>query len=294
MTNSELIKLCKKYFSKDKTELKQIVLGFEFTGREYKNWKKWTSTIVGSQPFDVSFRMMKEATELIIAKKYNEIDWNFLGDLSWEIEILLNENIVKGYDWDKVLCSKCNGTARIFKIYISDIIPAFTYETFSMTYSKSGNYYEFQPINNLSDREENIVNKIVDALNIKGYFFVSKKIISKRLKSLYSDCHTEGNASIFDVLFSDVHNIQDRIERFSDNSIKDVFGKEISWREFYDENGNLTKRLEFHYFTSKNVLEIETNSKHEIVNVTVCKDTKKQTHQKFRLKLPPQYSSPNQ
>lgn len=289
MTNSELITLCKKYFNKDKTELKQIVLGYKFTGKEYRDWKKWVSTTIEKQPFDVSYLMMNDASKLIIAKKYNEIDWDFLGDLSWGIEILLNENIAKGYDWDKVLCSKCNGTARIFKVYISDVIPAFTYETFSMTYSKSGNYYEFQPINDLSDREKSIVDKIIDALDCKDYFFVSKEVAAKRFKSLYSDCHKEGNASIFDVLFSDVYNIQDIRERFSDKSIKDETGREISWRETYDENGKLTKRVEFQFFTSKNILEIETNGKHEIVNITVCKDTEKQTRQKFRLKLPTQY-----
>lgn len=287
MTELELIELVKKYFGEDKEELKKAVLNFEYNGKAYNQWKKFFASNVGKQPFDVLFRMMDETVTNIVEKKYDDIRWDFLGDISWEIQILLNENIKKGYDWDKKLCINCGGTARILKVFISDIIPAFTYDMYSMTFSKQGNYYEFKPIKPETTHEKALVNQIIRSLKEKNYYFVSRKLANRRFKEIYSDCHTDGNATIFDVLFSDVDNFQTDIERYCNETLKDVTGKEIRWREFYDKKGELIKRLEYQYFPSGNGLCIESNEKEGIKNITVWKDTEKRSHQEFKLKLPP-------
>ncbi len=286
MTELELINQIKRYFGEDRTEFKKAILGINFNGKEHKAWKKFFVQVTNEHPFDVSFRMMNEEVKKITAKKYDEIDWDFIGDISWEVKILLNEHIKQGYDWDKKLCANCGGTARILRILISDIIPAFTCDVYSMTYSKMEGYYEFNPIQLATTKEKEILKQVVNKLKQKQYYFVSKKLANQKFKDVYSDCHSEGNASVFDVLFSDVDGYQTERVRYNDKLLKDSTGKEIRWREFYDKDGGLIKRLEYQYFKSKNVLLIETNKNEEIQKVTVWKNTNKQIHQEFKLKLP--------
>ncbi len=66
-----------------------------------------------------------------------------LGDLSWNIKILLNSNIQSGYDWDKKLAIKCQ-EARILEIYVNYVIPAYTINPYYIVYDKKENYYEFE------------------------------------------------------------------------------------------------------------------------------------------------------
>lgn len=290
MTTDNLIQQVKIYGAKDRVALKNKILQFAFDGKEYRNWKRYFAQLTDNQPFDITGGFMNN-----FVKKLNEpesIDWEneMIGDIGWEIWILLNENVEKGHDWDKKLCLACGGTARIFRILISDLIPAFIWETYSMTHSKKNNYYEFRPIQPISAREKTMIKTIVADLNQKGFYFVNRKLAAKHFPELYSDCNGFGNASIYDVLFSDVRPLRTTIQRFSDKHLKDLTGKEYTWHEYYDKKETLYLRHEYQFFDSKNVLLIETDGKKDIRKMTVWKDTEKEFRQAFKLNLPPMKS----
>lgn len=138
-----------------------------------------------------------------------------LGDLSWNIRILLNSNVQSEYDWDKKLAIKC-GQARILEVYINSIIPAYTLNPFYISYNQKENYYEFGKISKMEKHEKIILDNVSKYFDSLGYFCVSEELASKKYKGLFSDCNQEGNASLFDCLFSDIYRYQIGIEKFSD------------------------------------------------------------------------------
>lgn len=115
--------------------------------------EKEISSIV-SNPNEIKFKLFEDVILWIKDNQADQIDWNWIGDLSWTIDILLNQGIDKGFDWDKKLALKCNGTARIMTLFVSDVIPCYTFDCYYMTYNKKGNYYEFGPILKLTGEEK--------------------------------------------------------------------------------------------------------------------------------------------
>ncbi len=286
MTEQELIEKAKYYFTKDRQSLKQKILNMSFDGKEHSEWKKFFNPLSYGHPYKIEYGIHSDFVESI-SDNFNEINWEevTLGDLSWEIEILLNENIKSGYDWGEKLSKKCGESTRIFRIFISDITHAFIYETYSMYINSKENYCYFHPISDYSEKEKNIINQVVKALKSKGYFYVSRKLARRKFEELYSDTNIFGNASLYDVLFSDVHYLDSNV-RYNIERVKDAFDKEISLREFFDKNGDLVKRVEHQFYAKGNTVRITTNKKMEIEEVVVWKDTEKQVHKEFKIKLP--------
>lgn len=292
MEIEKIIEQAKFYFGKNRKHLKKRILTFEFDGKEYRNWEKQLKQLT-SQPFDVSYGMFDDVIGWLKDKNYKPIDWHWLGDLSWKFKILLNEDIEKGFDWDKKLAFECGGTARILQIYLSDIIPCFVFDIYYMTYNKKENYYEFGPIAKLTKEEREIVNKSKRFFQNSGFTFLNKKIAMKKHKELYSDCNSDGNARLFDALFSDSENYQSEIKRFNDKQLKDSTGKELSWNEYYDKNHKLIKREEYRYFPSKNVECVVTDNLGQIIKVRIRRDIEKDVHQEFVLDILSEYKKKN-
>lgn len=285
MNNSEIIKQAKHYFGKDKSYIKELVLSYEFNGKHYKQWKKDLSEIIPN-PNEVKFKLFEDVILWIKDNKLKEINWNFIGDISWTIDIVLNPNINKGYDWDKKLALKCNGTARILTLFISDIIPCYTYDCYYMTYNKLDNYYEFGPLFSLTKEEKNLLKKVTTLLQHKGLKMIDKKITQKKYKALYSDTNSDGNATLFDVLFTDVNNYTTDITRFSSKSIIEKNGQKLSWREYYHKNGTLKERIEHRLTSSGDQLKIVLDNKRQITLVEVTrKKIGRNKYENFKLDI---------
>lgn len=283
MNKEELINQTIKYFgSKNKKQLKKIITSFELENKETQRWKKIIKKVT-NHPLIIYSGMYDYVVENIKNKNFKEIEIGDIGDLSWNIKILLSKNINKGYDWDKNLAIKCGGTARILEIYINFLIPAYTFNTFYMTYSKENNFYEFGKII-LNNYENQIIKSLKGLFKELNYFYVNQKLASMKFPELISDIHYEGNASIFDCLFTDVHFYQGNTTKFNDETLKDPTGKTINWKEYYNK-GKLLFREEFTYFESKNVLNTITNNKGEIIKVNVWRDIGKFKHKKFTLNI---------
>ena len=284
MNIEEVIEQAKFYFGKSRKHLKKIVLDFKLDGQKYRNWRKSFSELT-TQPFVVLYGIFDDVADNLIAKNYKEIDWHWLGDLSWEFKILLNDGVEKGFDWDKKLALSCGGTARIVQFFVSDIIPCFMYDVYYMTYNKKENYYEFGPISDLTAQERELVNKIKKHFQKSRLTFLNKSAAMKTYSELTSDCNSDGNSKLFDALFSDTENYQSEIKRFNDKELKDPTGKKINWTEFYDKKGKLIKREEYRYFPANNGEKVVTDSEGKIIEVTVWRDIGKYSHREFKLDI---------
>jgi hypothetical protein len=290
MTHTEIIKQAKHYFGEDRRHIKKLILSYKFKGRNFRELKNEIRYIT-SNPNEIKFNLFDDVILSIKNNQTDQIDWNWIGDLSWTIDIVLNPNIDKGYDWDKQLALKCNGTARFLTVFISDVIPCYTYDCYYMTYSKTNNYYEFGPIVNLTNDENKILQKVIDLLNSKGLQFVEKKFCEKKLKELYSDTNSDGNASLFDVLFSDTNFYTTEIKRFSDKELIEKNGQKFRWTEHYNKNGTLKERVESRWTISGDYLAVTLDSKGQITTVEVTRKkigTKK--HQEFKLDIKEEFS----
>ncbi len=282
---AEIVKQAKHYFGKDKSFIKELVLGFEFKGENYKRWKKEIANTI-SNPFKVSFGLFDDVIEFIIDKQVSKIDWNLIGDLSWTIDIVLNPEVDKVYDLDKKLALKCNGTARILTLYISDIIPCYTINCYYMTYSKSQNYYEFGPITTFTKEEQKTLKNVKAFMETKGLEMVDKAFTQKKYKHLYSDTNSNGNASLFDVLFSDVQEYTEEVERFCDEEIVEKSGTKFRWREFYNKKGVLNRRIESRRTIAGDYLEVIFDNKGQITEVNVTrKKIERKNYERFKLNI---------
>lgn len=293
MTQDKIIQQAKHFFGEDRQPIKDLILSFEFKGKHRKQWRKDIEGIT-SHPYEVRFNLFDKTILSILDNEVDKIDWNWIGDLSWTIDILLTPDIEKGYDWDKKLAMKCNGTARLLTVFVSKAIPCFTYDSHYMTYNKKDNYYEFGPIDQLTITEKEIVTKISKLLTDKGLQYMGKTFCTKKFKELYSDINDEGNASLFDVLFSDTKFYTTEIMRFCDKDIIEKSGQKFRWTEYYNKKGILNKRTESRWTKSGDYLKLVLDGNFQILNVEVMrKQIGRKKNQNFQLDIKEEFKKRN-
>lgn len=285
MTKTEIIRQAKHYFGKDRRHIKKLLLSYEFKDTNVRQWKKDIASIV-SNPNRIKFGLFDDLILWIKNNETNQINWNWIGDLSWTIEIVLNSGIEKGYDWDKKLALNCNGTARILTVFISDAIPCFTFDSSYITYSKTENYYEFGPLKMLTKDEHKIIRNITNFLKRKGLQFLEQEFTKTKFKGLYSDTNSDGNASLFDVLFTDTNCYTTKTKRFCDKDIIEKNGTKFRWTEIYDNKGKLKERSESRWTTGGDYFKIVLDNKGQILNVDITrKEIEKKKYQEFKLDI---------
>ncbi|MFD2556066.1 hypothetical protein [Sphingobacterium tabacisoli] len=293
MTQDNIIQQAKHFFGKDRKPIKDLILSFEFKSKRRKQWRKDIEGIT-SHPYEVRFNLFDKTILSILDNEVDKIDWNWIGDLSWTIDILLTPDIENGYDWDKKLATKCNGTARLLTVFVSKAIPCFTYDSHYMTYSKKDNYYEFGPIDQLTKTENKIVTKISKLLTDRGLQYVGKPFCNLKFKELYSDTNDEGNASLFDVLFSDTKFYTTEIMRFCDKDIIEKSGQKFRWTEYYNKKGILDKRIESRWTKSGDYFKLVLDGKSQILNVGVTRNQiKGKKNQSFELDIKEKFKKRN-
>lgn len=264
--DKDLIKEVKRYFGKDRRLLKRTVKSIYTNEKDIDYCNKFFGNFCPDK-FVVNGRILQETIDAIYAQKIDNIDWNLVGDFSWDVEIILNNEVNSRLDFDKKLTSRCkNNTARFLNIYISEIIPAFAICTFCKYYKE--NVYEFGPLK-LIEAEKNLISKIKSELKKKGFYYVKKQVALKKFKDLRSDLNSEGNASIFDCLFNDMDNYTTEYFRCNDKDIIDHHDRKTLWREYFDSNRRLTKREDSRWFNSGDLEQVITNGKGQIIEVNV-------------------------
>lgn len=207
MQIEEIIEQAHLYFGKDRAALKEKILAFKFDGAESRRWQRQLKSLT-AQPCEVSYGIFDDVVQWLNDKQYDEINWDWLGDLSWEIQILLNENVKRGLDWDKRLATACGGTARILHLRVSDIIPCFVVDVYYFTYSRRENYYEFGALRDLSITERKLMRDSKRFLQNLNYTFLNRREALRRHTNLISDVNDDGGATLFDALFANTQNYQ--------------------------------------------------------------------------------------
>jgi hypothetical protein len=291
MTDLEIIDKAKYYFGKNRNIKRDLVLAYEFKGENSKRWKKEIGSII-ENPFKMNFQIFDDIILKIKNNKKNEIDWEWMGDLSWRLHIVLNSNIKRGYDWDKNLAKHCNGTVRILEIFISDVIPCYALNFCYFKFSKLENYYENGPILNFTNEEKVIKKSLSDLLKSKGLQRVKKEFCEKKFTDLYSDTNSDGNASLFDVLFSDTYFFTSKIKRYCDKDILEKSGIKFRWTENYNKNGTLKERTEYRCLKGGDNFKITLDNKGRIINAEVeRKKIGRDKFQKFKIDIIESYKA---
>ncbi len=284
MTEREIIEQCKYYFGKDRTLKKDFVLAYD-AEKHYGQWIKEIRQII-SNAGQIIFNLNDDVILWIKDNEVEKIDWGWIGDLSWRMEIILNPKMDKSYDWDKKLALKCGGTVRILKVYFSVVVPCYTFNSYYMTYNKDGNYYEFGSISNYSKEEKQVINKVKKLLEGKKMQYIGKKLYEKQFKELYSDTNSEGNASLFDVLFSDIDYFKKDTIRFCDKDIIEKSGTKFRWTEYYDKNGILKERIESRWTSYGDYFKIVLDIKGQIKEIGVTrKEIEDKKYESFKIDI---------
>lgn len=287
MTIPEIIEQAKVYFGSDRTKLKELLLTYKFDGKAWRNWI--TAIQMGiKQPFRLSYSLYSEVTSAIKTKKTEEINWHWIGDCSWEVKIILNEGITKCYDWDKKLIKVCGGTVRILSMYISDVLPCYAYYFHYESYDKLGNCFEFGPILKLTEKEKVLLKTLNASLTKKGYTYLNKQVCTQRYYELHSDCN-EGNASLFDALFSDTTGYPTDIRKISDKSVLDPLDISISWREVYSPNRKFKYRSETRTFPTRESITTKFDVEGRITDVNVMRKFENDSFNYFEFDIIKEY-----
>ncbi|EMS86821.1 hypothetical protein LEP1GSC073_1177 [Leptospira noguchii str. Cascata] len=81
MNQKKLIQETLKYFGKDRKLLRKTILGFNFNGKETKEWKKRIN-VCTTHPFAIQNGIFDYVVSNILDKNYSQIHMDYLWDLS--------------------------------------------------------------------------------------------------------------------------------------------------------------------------------------------------------------------
>lgn len=270
--DKELIREVKRYFGKDRRLLKRTVKSLYSNEKDLDYWNKFFSKYCPGK-YEVNGRIFKEIIDALYSKNFENINWNWLGDLSWDVEIILNNEVKSHLDFDKKLAGKCkNNTIRFLNIYISEILTVFSVCTFYKFYKD--NIYEYGPIK-LTKQESNLIYRIKNNFKKIGYYYVKKKTALKKFKVLRSDLNSDGNATLFDCLFNDLDNYTDDYFRGNDKIIIDLNGRKTLWKEYYNSRKILVKREDSRWFKSGDLESVLSDGSGNITQVNIYPVKKK-------------------
>ncbi len=240
MKTKKILSQTLNYFGKNRTLINGELLKFSLEDKFYS--PKWNKIVekCTKQPFKLYHGVNEILLEYLQKKKYHEINWKEIGDISWTIEVVLNKGIKKSYDWDTKLATKCGGTARILRFLVSDVLPFYTSSHYVMSYCEQTKEFELGPITKFSKREKKIIKSIQSELEKEKYKEISQEQANIRHKDLWTDCITS-NARIFDCLFCDLLDYQNEFVRFPL-----ARGLPFSWKKYFSPDYNLLRVQQSH------------------------------------------------
>lgn len=285
----EIIEQAHRYFGKNRRALRHLLATYRFDGQRSRDWKRLIKEFT-DRPFDLTYGIFEDVAEHLTNENYNEIDWHWLGDLSWKLRFVLNDNVFRVYDFDKRLTKACNGTARIAEVHFSEIVPSFVIDTYYMSYSKAENYYEFGPLV-ISPDEALFIDGLKAFFRKRNFAFINLGTALKRFPNLFSDCQRDGHARLFDALFCDTHSYQLETKRFNDRPVKDRLGRSLGWEEIYDSSASLVSRKETTHYPSGNAITVISDRSGQVTHVSVRRSIGRLTNAEFNLDILAEYKA---
>jgi len=286
VTKAEIIQQAKHYFGKNRSYKKALLLNLDLKDDNFFNswWKELKDYI--DHPFRTQFNVFTTAITSIRNGTPEEIDWKWVGDYSWTIEILLNEGLQSGHGWGKKLISKCKGEVRTLTLHISAVLPCYTYYCDYDITNKAEGYDEYGPIIQPTKAEKEIIRKLKALLKKKGLQFLDQKFTEQQIQGLYSDCNEEGDASLFDVLFTESGFYTTTIRRRAAKPIVDKTGTEFHWTETYHNNRTLKERIEYRTTKAGDQFNVHFDGSGQITQIDVTRKKIQQSkYQSFHLDI---------
>jgi len=268
MTEAELIRCLNSLFGKDRSLLRQKLMEVR---EDSSKWEK-TGKIIRrktGQPVNTNTGTFEETFEHLDDP---HADMYWVGDCSYYYEILLNRGVKTGLDWDRKLALKCGGTAKLCEVWASLLLPYYILDSYSRKYTPSPGEFEFTPYNPATKREKLIVSQIREVMQERGFSPITKKMARKSVPKAITDCREEGEASVFDCLFSDTQCLQEDRVRFSDSPkpIKGVCpNTTVGWYERIDRKGGVVERSTWREYPSGDRVITYLDKKFRVVRVRV-------------------------
>jgi len=117
-----------------------------------------------------------------------------------------------------------------------------------------------------------------------GFSQISKRLASEIVPKAITDCKRQGEATIFDCLFSDTQRYHDDTVRFSDNELPGTYpGSMVSWHERFDRKGNVKDRYTWIEYSSGDCVTIFLDKKSRITKIRFTRKLKKQKKEEMVL-----------
>jgi hypothetical protein len=272
MREDQLIRELNRLFGKDRKALREALLAIDPGFKTYKAIGRQIRRQTG-QPVLMADELLIEIPDDLSEDK---CDMFWLGDISYYYEIVLNREIKRGMDFDKKLALHCGGPVYICVVWISLLFPIYAIDTYSMAYLSNPPQWEFTPHYLKLKAEKISIYRIRQILRDNGFSRASKKFSAQKVRKAITDCRVQGEATVFDCLFSDTQQFHEDIVRFPDESLPGTYpGTEISWLERYNQRGQLIEKYVYQSFSSGDSIRTYLNGKTRIKEVIVHRSTGK-------------------
>ena len=272
MKENEIINQISKVYGEDRKIYLQELMKLK---ENWTSWEKLTKEIkkATGQPVEGHCELCSDVIEWILnnnKKKSRTPKFEYIHSASYHYRIVLTENVKSPLDWGFKLATKCGGTVHFCDLRVSMILPYYTIDKFYLKYSKKENWFEDGTLSKLSVFENSTIKQIKNSMNKKGFSYLNKKIAGRRIRNAFTDINCEGNASVYDCLFSDLYEYFGYRTKFSDKEINDVVtGAKVRWFEYYDSKNVLTSKSVISEFPSGDVTKTIFDNKGSIRKLTV-------------------------
>lgn len=279
LTGNAVIERVRQVFGGDRAELRKLIVAerdpLARARRDRLGDQLRSATgqpMVGFRPF------LDEGFEHVDDPDHNT--WQ-LGDASAHYEVLLNEGVASGLDWDRKLCARCGGTARRCGFFVSAVLPVYIADMWYQTHSRKPRYFAFGPITKLQPAEQRMVEAAKQVLRTAGFQPLSGKLARVTVPTAVTDCRRRGEATVFDCLFSDIYSLTREHTRMNDGRpLPDFYRDENpSWKEWYTSGGVLIKREICRHFPSGDSLVTILDGQDRVTEVRVFSAKKKMASQ---------------
>ncbi len=182
--------------------------------------------------------------------KQKKINNKTLGDISDFYTVIFNTNVEKEDYLDNTNILKRDSEIHYCNIWINWFLPVYYIETCYIKLIDSNKGIQEGPLNELNNLEFNKVKNIHNILNKKGYSLSDFKFLKEEVKGINTDCFEEGDVSVFDCIYSDLHYYHDKLNRhIKCCNIPDPNNKKYYFKiiDYFDDDFKLIKSRKDRY-----------------------------------------------
>lgn len=166
----------------------------------------------------ITFLHCDDLLEVLKDPKLRIRDHHCIGDMSWQVEIIIDPKIKHGLDWDEKLGAKY-GVVPILKYVINHYVGCYSSWCYTMAFDKKTKIYEFSPIE-LPKRLRAFQKSIETSLKERNLVRIGEKDFETKIPNVTTDTIHKGPVKFFDLVFTDVYGHEFEKSRFTSSSIK--------------------------------------------------------------------------